>query len=361
MNKRRLKKLIKRLRHLPQGKYFFKYALNKVKHLYYKLTKSTKVAYPSTVMLELSSHCNLKCTTCPREYGYGASMFKGYMPVEKAKSIIDELWPYLDSIGLTGMGETFLYDDLLTVVDYIKTKNKGIIISVSTNAVIPNFIGKITPFVGKIDTVQISIDGIGDVYETIRHNSSFDTLDKNLTQLVSLFKNTETTFMLNMVVTKENYKQMSEMVAYAETKGIKYLNYTLFNLASVTDIPIAYYDFYSSPEFIHELKLLDITRAKIKNVEISNWDYDSLNEFQKCNLPWSHFAICANGDLPPCCAKPFPEELNFGNVLEEGVLTVLNAPKFQRFRASWYKNQTPPFCEKCHFIDLKPVKYTEEE
>jgi MoaA/NifB/PqqE/SkfB family radical SAM enzyme len=87
-----------------------------------KARKSTRVAYPSTVMLELSAHCNIHCTVCPREYGYGREMDKGYMPAPKAMGIIDQLWPYLDSIGLTGMGETFLYQDLEAIVDYIRKK-----------------------------------------------------------------------------------------------------------------------------------------------------------------------------------------------------------------------------------------------
>jgi MoaA/NifB/PqqE/SkfB family radical SAM enzyme len=60
-------------------------------------------------MLELTNHCNLACTTCPREYDYGKEMEPGTMTVENAKAVIDQIWPYLDSIGLTGMGETFLF------------------------------------------------------------------------------------------------------------------------------------------------------------------------------------------------------------------------------------------------------------
>src|SRR4030042_2536252 len=104
MNKRRIKKAIKRISNLPRGKYLFKYLFNKVKHVFYKISKSTKVAYPSTVMLELTNYCNLACKTCPREYDYGKQMDKGNMDKKRAIIIIDELWPYLDSVGLTGMG-----------------------------------------------------------------------------------------------------------------------------------------------------------------------------------------------------------------------------------------------------------------
>ena len=135
MDKRKLSKAIKRLVNLPKGKYLFLYTVNKIKHFYFKAIKSTKVAYPSTIMLELTNYCNLACTTCPREYGYGKQMDKGNMSLQSAKEIIDEVWPYLDSIGLTGMGETFLYKEIGEIVNYIKNRNKGIIISVSTNAV----------------------------------------------------------------------------------------------------------------------------------------------------------------------------------------------------------------------------------
>ena len=355
MNKRKINKAIKRLANLPKGFNFFRYSWNKIRHFYFKITKSTRVAYPSSVMLELSAHCNLHCTTCPREYAYGKAMEKGYMTVENAKKIIDEIWPYLDSIGLTGMGETLLYKDIEEIADYIRSKNKGIIISLSTNAVIPDFIQRVTPLVGKVDTIQISIDGLHEVYELIRRNAQFTTLDTNLRSLRQLFPKSDTVFMLNMVVTEENYEQMADLVSYAEEIGIQYMNFTLYNLASVTDVPSDYYDLYKTEKFLNALKQLEERKTLAKHVEVTQWDYEAKNGFQKCALPWSHFAICWNGELPPCCAKPFPKELSFGNCLKEGVMPVLNGDKFRKFRKMWFENKTPAFCEKCHLIDIEPI------
>lgn len=355
MNKRKLKKALKRIKYLPKNKYLILYLFNKIKHFTCKLTKSTKVAYPSTVMLELTNHCNLHCTTCPREYDYGKQMDKGYIKLDEAKKVVDELWPYLDSIGLTGMGETFLYKDINAIVDYIKTKNKGIIISLSTNAMIPNFLEQVKNVIGKVDTIQVSIDGLNDVYESIRLNASFNVLDTNLKQLVKLCQLTDTAIMLNMVVTKENYHQMHSMVEYAEEIGIQYLNFTLFNLGSVTNVDSDYYMFYASKEFLNEYNKVENTRKKLKEIEITNWDFKSKNEFKKCVFPWTHFYICWNGYVTPCCSKPFPKEMNFGNVFDVTVMNVLNGKSFREFRKLWFKNQTPEFCEKCHFIDLAPA------
>ncbi|MDR3653993.1 MAG: radical SAM protein [Paludibacter sp.] len=303
-------------------------------------------------MLELTNHCNLACTTCPREYNYGKAMDKGNMTVQHAKAIIDEVWPYLDSIGLTGMGETFLYKDIEEIVDYVKQKNKGIIISVSTNAVLPDFIQKVSKIIGKIDTIQISIDGLESVYESIRHNASFETLDKNIHQLANICQGTTTTLMLNMVLTKENYFQMAELAKYADKTGIKYLDFSQLNLAAVTDIETSYYKFYHSKEFLNAIEELEKIIEASLNVTIT-YNFKTDTGFQKCPFPWSHFYVCWDGFIAPCCAKPFPKELNFGNVFNEKLIDILNSEDYQNFRERWFNNETPEFCKKCHFTSIQ--------
>jgi MoaA/NifB/PqqE/SkfB family radical SAM enzyme len=349
INIRKLKKAFNRLSKLPKHKYLFFYIKNKMVHLALKLTKSTKVAYPSTIMLELTNRCNLSCSTCAREYDYGKKMDLGAMDENHAKKIIDELWCYLDSVGLTGMGETFLYPNIKNIVDYIKLKNKGIIISVSTNAMVPNFIEQITPLIGLIDTLQVSIDGLGEIYESIRKRAKFEFLQSNLETLVNLCKNTKTTVMMNMVVTKENYLQMADLVKFAQKTGIKYMDFTMFNLAAVTQIDKSYYDLYKSPEFLTALHLLKETQKQVKEVLVSYHSFNTNHSFQACPFPWSHFYICWNGFITPCCAKPFPKELHFGNVFDTGVMKVLNNEPYRNWRNGWLNNHTPAFCDKCHF------------
>jgi len=355
MNRRKFKKAFKRLYYLPFNKNFLKYLLNKFKHFWFKATKSLNVAYPSTIMLELTNRCNLACTICPREYEYGKKMNQGQMDINQAKKIIDEIAPYLDSIGLTGMGETFLYNDLPEIVDYIKNKNKGIIISVSTNAVLPNFIDKVKKVIDKIDTIQISIDGLNDIYNSIRINSNFEILNKNIRQLAPLCKNTSTDLMLNMVVTKENYIHMADLVRYAEEVGVNYMDFTLFNLASVTNIPVSYYKFYQSEEFLLAVSELEKAILETNNVIVTNRNFKTDNGFHKCPFPWTHFYITQDGYVPPCCAKPFPQEKNFGSVKQESFIKILNNEDFKAWRQLWFDNKTPKFCEKCHFIDIEPI------
>ena len=145
MNRRHLHRISTVLRRTRWDFSLLPYAANKLHALLLRLFRSKSVAYPSNVMLELSNQCNLHCTTCAREYAYGRSMDRGFMPPQRAKSIIDQLLPRLDSIGLTGMGETFLYPHLLEIARYIRQKKPAVVISLSTNAQVPRFVEQASP------------------------------------------------------------------------------------------------------------------------------------------------------------------------------------------------------------------------
>jgi radical SAM protein with 4Fe4S-binding SPASM domain len=307
-------------------------------------------------MLELTTLCNLSCTICPREFKFGKEMDKGNMAVDQAKRVLDELMPYLDSIGLTGMGETFLYNELEEIVDYIKTKNRGIIISVSTNAVVPDFIARASNLINKIDTIQVSADGIGDVYDSVRENAVFKDFDNNLKELSNLCSGSETDLLLNMVVTRENYPQMPLLVKYAASSRIRYVDFTLFNLASVPGIESSYYNFYRSDDFLKTIDLLNNISAKTPEVRVTKRDFSTASGFKKCQYPWGHFYISWDGYIPPCCAKPFPKEMHFGNISGQRIIDLLNCEKFREFRNLWYSNKTPEFCNNCHFIGVQPIK-----
>src|ERR1700744_939105 len=93
INSRRLKKIVSRLRNLPGGAGFFKYSFNKLTGFCLKITRSTKVSFPSSIMLEMTNHCNLACITCPREYAYGDARAKGTMERESRYRVVEGVAP----------------------------------------------------------------------------------------------------------------------------------------------------------------------------------------------------------------------------------------------------------------------------
>ncbi len=350
MTKRRLKKLVKRTIHLPRGLDLIKYSLNKAHTFLLKKTKSLKVAYPSTIMFEVTNLCNLKCITCPREYLFGDQMDKGFMDFDKLKIIVDEAYPYIDSIGLTGLGETLLYKEIVPAVEYIKSKSKGIIVSCSINAHLKNSVDVVKQLVNKIDTIQVSMDGIGEVYNQVRLKGDFNFFSENLIKIVELTDGTDTDVMLNVVIVKENYHQMSAMIEFANEIGIKYINMIPINLVAKTDEDISYYNFFFEEGYLNELAAAKLTSKKYKEIEFVYSELSKDSGFNTCKYPWNYFYISWDGQLPPCCAKPFPKESNFGDVFSNGLLASLNSNMFQDFRKSSLANQTPEFCKKCSVV-----------
>ena len=355
ITRRRLSKAIFRLKRLPGGINFIKYSSNKIYGLWLRLIRSTKVPHPSSIMLEVTNHCNLACITCPREYAYGEQMDKGFMHLDAMKKVVDEAFPYVDSIGLTGLGETFMYKNLPEIVDYIRLKNQGIIISVSTNAHLPISIKMAEQLADKLDTIQISIDGIGKVYEKVRLKSEYSFFYENMLQTVEICRGKRATVMFNFVAIKENYTDMADVVSLAGKLGVKYVNITPFNVASVTIHDKSYYDFFQTKEFKSELIRAKEKAKEFPEMEFTTWDIEAPKGFRKCDLVWSHFYVSWDGYATPCCAKPFPKELNFGSIFKDGLMKSLNNTDYRKFRKMWYRNETPEFCKNCHVIDLDPV------
>jgi radical SAM protein with 4Fe4S-binding SPASM domain len=193
------------------------------------------------------------------------------------------------------------------------------------------------------------------VYNQVRINSNYDTFIENVRDIKRLAEDSDTDVMLNAVIVKENYHQMSMLVQLAHDLGIRFLNFTLYNLASDTKNSADYYQIFYSAAFKEEMNKAYSLAASFKDLEFTTWDHHSQNGFQKCPFPWTHFFITWNGWLVPCCAKPFPKEKNFGNVFETSLMESINAESFRDFRKMWYSNQTPGFCSKCHFTCIKPI------
>lgn len=354
MNRRKARKLYDIVRNTRIDRNLYVFIRNFLRYLSsgYKNDTTLPAPYPPTMSLELTNRCNLHCIMCPREYDYGKELVHGEMPTELAKQIIDEIIPYQQSMGLTGMGETLFASNLPEVAQYIKSKKKSVVIFISTNANFPDFIQRLTPVLPYIDTIQISTDGVGAGYEKVRKGGDFALLDKNLTELVPLANAHRVDVMFNMVVSKVNFRQMPDLIEYASAKGVRFVNFNYINLASLTGITETYYEFFQTEEF---QSVLEATRRQAKctkDVEVTGLDFPGNPGIRKCPLMWNHLQINVDGEMPPCCAKPFPRQYSFGNVKDGGVLKVLNSDNTRRFRSSYSTGTPHAFCKNCVFVKL---------
>jgi radical SAM protein with 4Fe4S-binding SPASM domain len=157
--------------------------------------------------------------------------------------------------------------------------------------------------------------------------------------------------MFNMVVSAENYRQMADVVGLARELGIQQVSFNAINFVSMPDMGNADYRLFSSDEFVAEFGKA-AARARELGIRMASFDFAGPPGFKKCRFPWNDFYVTWDGYLVPCCAKPFPLELNFGNVFEKGIMACVNSVEFSEFRKAWHRNEAPGFCDRCHMIGI---------
>lgn len=347
LTRRRYRQIAKLIRRTRPGSDLVRYLRNLMRRRGALRNPEKEMPYPTTLMLELTNKCNLRCTMCPREHAFGRHMPVGNMDTALAKKIVDEAYPYLHSIGLTGLGETLFATNLSEIARYVKTKKKSTVVSISTNANHPGFIENIKPALPYLDTIQVSIDGVGATYDLIRLGGRFETLEKNLAELEPLVRPYGIDLMFNMVVSPDNYRTMPDVVRFGARNNVRFVNFSMLNLASLPEESPEKYDFFESDEYRGVLAEVERLKKEYPDIEITGMMEAPRTEAPQCPLVHNHFQINFDGTVPPCCAKPFSAQLCYGNVTDRTLLEVLNSPTAKDFRAQWSKGQIPPFCRRC--------------
>ena len=141
--------------------------------------KKTVSDYPLLVDIELSSLCNLHCKMCYTiTDDFKNQVNATRMDWEVYKKIIDEISGKVPAIRLSLRGEAMLHKRFTECVDYAKSKGIGEVSTLTHGGLLTSeFFINIAK--SGIDWITISIDGMDEVYNRIRHPLLFkETLDK---------------------------------------------------------------------------------------------------------------------------------------------------------------------------------------
>jgi radical SAM protein with 4Fe4S-binding SPASM domain len=167
----------------------------------------------------------------------------------------------------------------------------------------------------------------------------------NLPQVLSIAREANVTVKLNMVVLSMNYQQMPDVVSLAAKYGVAEVYLNRLNPLSI-DRSLFSEPFYRSDDFLSVFqKAIDL--AHEVGMPIFYPKSMQGEDSSLCKYPWNSTYVTWDGYMVPCCAKPFPKELNFGNVFESGFLACLNSEPFVQFRQSFKDGKIPEFCSGC--------------
>ncbi len=137
--------------------------------------------YPLHVDIELASVCNLRCPMCYTITDhFKAQVNTKLMDFELFTRIVDQCAAGgVYSIRLSLRGESFLHKRILDCVRYAKEKGIKEVSSLTNAARLDEEMFREAMDAG-LDWLTISVDGMGEVYESIRKPAKFDRLLEKL-------------------------------------------------------------------------------------------------------------------------------------------------------------------------------------
>ncbi|MFA5022543.1 MAG: radical SAM/SPASM domain-containing protein [Patescibacteria group bacterium] len=300
----------------PQGLYYF--------------------GFSGHVIIEATNSCNLRCRFCPTWQSMKRA--KGFMSLENFKKIIDQDGGIIKNIDMNFAGEPTLNPDVFKMVKY--ASQNGINVLISTNTTLIQNFSFAEIFDSGLKSLIVCLDGTtAEVYLQHRQGGDFEVVKENIKKLCEEKKKRQLEFpiiSLQFVVTKNNEKQIPEIIKLAKDVGVNNLNLKTLSLGSFVDLG----------------KKLELAKEYLPNdneysrFEIKD-DKVSLKSRPKYCSWLRQTVIFWNGDVTMCCYD-YNGDMTVGNVFTGGGLkAVLKSAKYKKYRKLAIKRQLK-LCQNCN-------------
>ena len=303
----------------------------------YWLSKLTKKAnhsgMPTSISLEPTTSCNLRCPECPS----GLRSFSrdtGMLTDEIFQKTIDELAPRLTYLIFYFQGEPYLNASFLDHVKY--ASRKKVYTATSTNAHYLNDKNAKATVESGLDRLIISIDGTTqETYEQYRVGGSLKKViegTKNIVRWKKKLKSKTPHVIFQYLVVKPNQHQLDDVQQLAKELGV---NEVAFKTAQI-------YDYEDGSELIPTIEKYARYRQK------ANGKWEIKNHLMNhCWKMWHSCVITWDGKVVPCC---FDKDAHYqlGSMQAESFLQVWRGKAYQDFRQSLIKSRSEiEMCKNC--------------
>jgi MoaA/NifB/PqqE/SkfB family radical SAM enzyme len=296
-----------------------------ISKLEYKQGKIELKSFPHQYFIDISNHCNLRCSLCPTSDTHKKRK-KQFMSFENYKKIFDKIKRYPFYVHLYNWGEPFLNNDIIKIIEYTKKNKVGVVISTNFNTVNDEIIESLVRL--KVDTIFMSIDG-GDqeTYSSYRRTGDFNRAISNMKKLVLKKKELDSKYPIILwqyLVNKKNEKTLDKAKQMAEEIGVKMI------------LP----KFQISQEIVFKNKPIDkkLVEEWICDNLKDNIDNYSFRIKGPCAYLYQFMVINPEGTTSPCCAI-YDSKTDFGDILNNDLKDVWNNSNYLSARSIFYKKR----------------------
>lgn len=164
-------------------------------------------------MVAVTHRCNARCVMC--------NIWKGDTPDRLAPEHMRKLPVGLRTINLSG-GEPFLRDDLVEFVRQVREQCPQAVITISTNAFLPDRIAEKVPELRRIDPdirLAVSLDGLAAAHDRIRGVPG--AYDRARGLIDRLAGDGYCGLRLSMTLSRENLDQLTDVAMLADELGLE--------------------------------------------------------------------------------------------------------------------------------------------
>ncbi len=301
--------------------------------------------WPTHLMIEPSTRCNLNCALCP--VSAGLERPQGFMELEVFKKVIDEVGDYVFTLLLWDWGEPFLNPSIYAMISYAKEKEIKIVSS--TNGHVFRSTDHADKLIRSgIDTIIFAVDGISqETYSRYRQGGNVEAVFEGIRTVVARKRDLRSkTPLVNFrfIVMGHNEHEIPRLKELVQSLGVdaltlKTLNYRL-----------------QDPYFEGELGPHESEHAFLpKSPHYRRFKCDSTGlesvrlRRNPCKQLWCNPTIHWSGSVVPCTFDP-KDKYILGDVRKTNLKEIWLSSSYRQmrrqFKTDWEKIS---LCAECSY------------
>ncbi len=289
---------------------------------FYKLSND----FPTSLLIEPTNACNLKCVFCPRNK---SSRKIGFISFELFKKIINDchgrrlyrLWLHKD-------GEPLLHPQIAKLYKYAKNNCDVQDLRLTTNGILLK--GKVACDLLKVglDHVTISLDSLKrETYKKVKGVDAYDIVEENARNFIEMRN--------DMGLDKPNIELKTILMTETWAEVLNFRR----KWRGVAD---------STP-----VRIMNTWAGGVDSE--SSYKLKHPKEPHPCFFLWNNLVIGWSGKASVCCVD-WNEEMVVGNVKDQSIYEIYNSERMDRMRLEHLigKFKLLPKCKNCDIRPLSP-------
>jgi MoaA/NifB/PqqE/SkfB family radical SAM enzyme len=263
------------------------------------------------IHLELTSKCQARCPMCPRRINGG--MLNPLMTLAEIDLATFKTWfsrdfiCQLESLFMCGnLGDPIIAQDTLEILQYLKTVNPMIHLSIHTNGS-----ARTTEWWRQLADLDVrvvfGIDGLADTHSLYRIATDYNKVIENAKAFIQAGGRAE----WHMLVFKHNEHQIDECRSLSKHLGFR--DFQVKHTTRFTDNKFPVLD--DSGKTLYDLYPSSVTASKLPTILNYSRDLPIDKMITNCTIAckavkYKQIYVSATGNVGPCCWMDFEEKLH---------------------------------------------------